>query len=140
MVVIFYLGYGCLHCVEQLHAFDPQYEEFRKAGIDVIAIGSDSHESLNLALKDYTGEKFQTLLMSNASLDVFKAYRAFDDFEDQPLHGTFLIDGQGLVRWQDISYEPFMDPKFVLEEAQRLLAQDPPSLVKGEKCEPPKPE
>ena len=61
-------------------------------------------------------------LLSNADLDVFKEYRAYDDFEEQPLHGTFVIDAQGLVRWQDISYEPFMDAEFLLHEAQRLLA------------------
>jgi len=54
-------------------------------------------------------------------LATFKAYRAFDDFENQALHGTFIIDERGLVRWQDISFEPFMDGKFVLKEAQRLL-------------------
>ena len=43
------------------------------------------------------------------------------------LHGTFLIDEQGLVRWQDISYEPFMDHEFVLTEAQRLLALPAPT-------------
>ena len=59
--------------------------------------------------------------MADSSLETFKAYRCYDDFEQQPLHGTFLIDGQGLVRWQDISYQPFMDTKFVLGEAQRLL-------------------
>jgi hypothetical protein len=47
----------------------------------------------------------------------------YDDFENQPLHGTFLIDGEGNVRWQDISYEPFMDHQFLLKEAQRLLAK-----------------
>ena len=54
---------------------------------------------------------------------MFHEYRAYDDFEEQPLHGTFLIDERGNVRWQDISYEPFMDPKFVLAESQRLLSQ-----------------
>jgi len=39
------------------------------------------------------------------------------------LHGTFLIDGHGLVRWQEISYQPFTQPKFLLDEAQRLLRQ-----------------
>ena len=34
---------------------------------------------------------------------------------------VFIIDGDGLVRWQDISYEPFMDPDFVLREGKRLL-------------------
>jgi peroxiredoxin len=124
LVLIFYLGYGCLHCVEQLHAFDPRYADFEKAGYEVVAIGSDSQASLNRALDDYTGEKFHIQLLSDDGLDTFKAYRAFDDFEQQTLHGTFVIDAAGQVRWQDISYEPFMDVDFVLQEAKRLLAQD----------------
>ena len=31
------------------------------------------------------------------------------------------IDAKGRVRWQDISYEPFNEPEFLLEEARRLL-------------------
>ena len=62
-------------------------------------------------------------LVANPELDVFRAYRAYDDFEKKPLHGTFLIDAAGLVRWQDISYEPFMDADFLLKESQRLLSQ-----------------
>ena len=54
-------------------------------------------------------------------LTAFKAYRAFDDFEQIPLHGTFLVDAAGLVRWQDISYEPFRDAKWLLAESKRLL-------------------
>ena len=34
------------------------------------------------------------------------------------------IDTEGRIRRQDISYEPFMDPDFVLKEANRLLGQD----------------
>ena len=56
-------------------------------------------------------------------MSVFKSYRAFDDFENVPLHGVFLVDGQGLVRWQDISFEPFTDAKFLLGEAKRLLGE-----------------
>ena len=44
----------------------------------------------------------------------------FDDFENIPLR-NLLIDGEGLIRWQDIGYEPFKDPKFLLKEAKRLL-------------------
>ena len=45
----------------------------------------------------------------------------YDDFEKSAIHGTFLIDGQGKIRWQDISAEPFMDGAFLLKEAKRLL-------------------
>ena len=79
--------------------------------------------------QDKTGTPFPFPLVSDASLKVFKQYRAYDDFEQQPLHGTFLIDRQGLVRWQDISYEPFTEAEFLLRESKRLLAQDPPQVT-----------
>jgi len=61
-------------------------------------------------------------MVSDPSLDTFRAYRCFDDFEQKPLHATFVVDGAGRVRWQDISFEPFMDANFVLTEGQRLIA------------------
>ena len=36
---------------------------------------------------------------------------------------TYLIDAEGLVRWHDISYEPFTDADFLLDEAKRLLGR-----------------
>ncbi|MBM79245.1 MAG: alkyl hydroperoxide reductase [Planctomycetaceae bacterium] len=123
VVVIFYLGYGCLHCAEQLRAFAPAAEKFKEAGISLIAISTDSQEDLKESIDNFEG-KFPFPLVSNEKLDVFKSWRVFDDFEQTSLHGTFLIDEQGLIRWQDISYEPFQDPNFLLEESKRLLAQD----------------
>jgi len=124
VVVIFYLGAGCLHCAEQLAAFGPQTEAFKKAGIELIAVSSDAEEGLQASVKNYGGEGFPFPLVSNASLDVFKKYRCYDDFENQTLHGTFLINGDGKILWHDISFEPFMDADFVLDEAQRLLGQE----------------
>jgi len=123
VVMIFYLGFGCLHCAEQLQKFAPETEKFRAAGIDVVAVSTDKQELLDRAYKDLE-DGFPFPLVSDDQLNVFKRYRCYDDFESQPLHGTFLIDGEGRIRWQDISYEPFMDPDFVLQEAQRLLGQD----------------
>lgn len=123
VVLVFYLGYGCLHCAEQLQAFDPMVGQFRDAGIDVIAVSTDKQEDLARAWKDLDAPLKMPLLSDN-ELQVFRSYRCYDDFEQQPLHGTFVIDQQGRIRWQDISYEPFMDPAFVLQEAKRLLSLD----------------
>lgn len=124
VVVIFYLGYGCLHCAEQLQAFAPKTAEFAEAGISLVAVSTDSQDDLKLSHENYkeTG-LFPFPLVSDATLDVFKKYRCHDDFEKQALHGTFLIDSEGLVRWHDISYEPFNNPEFVLKEAKRLLSK-----------------
>ena len=59
-------------------------------------------------------------MLADPKLELFKRYRAFDDFEDQPLHGTFLIDAQGNVRFQRISADPFLDVEFIKTEAARV--------------------
>jgi peroxiredoxin len=122
VVVIFYLGFGCVHCVEQLKAFGPMTKEFADAGISLVAISTDDVPTLEKSLqKAATDSEFPFPLVSDSGLEAFKSYRSYDDFEKSPLHATFLIDGEGLVRWQDISFEPFADAKFVLGEAKRLL-------------------
>ncbi|QDV27666.1 redoxin domain-containing protein [Aureliella helgolandensis] len=119
-LVIFYLGFGCLHCIEQLHEFSPRAAELRNQGLEVLAISSENTELLARGVKTYT-KPLDIPLYSDAELNTFKAYRCYDDFESQPLHGTFLISPDGKVLWQDISYEPFMDVDFILAESQRLL-------------------
>jgi peroxiredoxin len=122
VVVLFYLGHGCLHCIEQLNAFAPQYQAFQKAGIEMIAISTDQINELLESQNAYTeGGKFPFAILADPSQSSFRDYRAFDDFENKPLHGTFLIDPQGRVLWQDIAAEPFAKPDFLLKEAVRLL-------------------
>jgi alkyl hydroperoxide reductase subunit AhpC len=100
----------------------PLAGEFQAAGIDLVAVIKDSQEGLKLSLaKLAKGESFPIPLVSDEKLKVFKKYRCYDDFEQTALHGTFLIDGAGAIRWLDIRYQPFMETKFLLEEAKRLL-------------------
>ncbi len=124
VVVIFYLGSGCLHCVEQLHKFAPMTSEYAAAGISIVAISSESLDSLKASLAKLSApEAIPFALAADADQGVFKTYRAYDDFENMPLHGMFLIDAEGLLRWRDVSYEPFSDAKFLLDEARRLLGK-----------------
>lgn len=119
-LVIFYLGFGCLHCMEQLGEFSPVADKFREAGIEILAVSSETPEQLAKGLDAYT-KPLTIPLFADPQLKSFKAFRCFDDFEDQPLHGTFLIDAAGNVLWQDISFEPFKDDEFLLKESIRLL-------------------
>lgn len=122
-LVVFYLGFGCLHCIEQLQAVSPRAADFAAAGIDIVAIGSDAAgraaESLAAMAEN---ERFAFPLLADAELTAFKAWRCHDDFEQMPLHGTFLVDADGLVRWQDIGFEPFTQVDWLLAESRRLLA------------------
>ena len=118
VVVIFYEGSGCILCMEQLNMFAEKAGEFAKLGIDLVAIGTDSPEDLKSSLATYDKEGgFPFPLLSDAKLDVFKAYGC-TDFDNQPLHGTFLINAEGRVHWRNIGDKPFKDPEFVLSQGK----------------------
>lgn len=121
VVVVFYLGYGCLHCAEQLQEMQKRFADFESAGLEIVAISTDRQEDLKRAADDLESG-FSFPLAADPDLEIFRQYRCYDDFEKTPLHGTFLIDSDGRVRWHDISYEPFMNMDFLLEESKRLIA------------------
>jgi peroxiredoxin len=120
VIVVFFLGHGCSHCMEQLKTFSARAKDFDKEGISLIAVSTEKQEDLQRALESAKPMPFPVL--ADGQLEAFKSYRAYDDFERQPLHGTFLIDGAGRIRWQDISYDPFTNLDFLLQESRRLLA------------------
>jgi peroxiredoxin len=121
---IFYLGHECGHCVEQIQAFSKAAADFDKAGIQLVAVTLEpttiaGEIRSKLDLKKDAPLPFP--ILSDTSLDSFKAVRAYDDFEKENLHATLLIDTTGKQRWQDISWQPFADAKFALAESKRLL-------------------
>ncbi len=122
-LVVFYLGFGCLQCVEQLHALSPRVAAFGAAGIDVVAIGDEPAATARAALAALPAEKrLQLPLLADPDRAAFRAWHCFDDFEELALHGTFLVDADGAVRWQDVGASPFTDFAWLLAESRRLLA------------------
>jgi peroxiredoxin len=131
VLVVFYLGYGCAHCLEQLNLLAPAAGQFKAQGISIVAVSTATEEGLHATAQRATQEGgFPFPILSDHSLQTFKDYHAYDDFEQMPLHGTFLVDGAGKVRWQDISYEPFADVQFLVAESRRLLGLSNGQLAK----------
>jgi peroxiredoxin len=123
VLVVFYLGSGCARCIEQLNIFAPLNHDFEAAGISIVAVSRDSADGLQRTFeKSKEASGFPFPILSDFSLDAFKAYRAYDDFENMPLHGVYLIDSNGQVRWQNISYQPFREALWLLGESKRLLS------------------
>jgi alkyl hydroperoxide reductase subunit AhpC len=88
----------------------------------LLAVSADSQATLGKTVeKAKVNGGIPFPLVADGSRETFRAYRAYDGFEQVPLHGVFLVDGAGLVRWQDISHEPFTDVRFLLTEAKRQL-------------------
>ena len=127
VVVIFFLGGGCLHCVEQLTAFGPWAERYREAGIELLAISTDPVDILQATLSGVENleRDFPIPVVSDEEQEVFREWRVHDEFDGRELHGTFLIDGSGRVIWAEKGNVPYMHPDYLLTESKRLLSQTP---------------
>jgi peroxiredoxin len=123
VVLLFYLGAGCLHCVQQLEAFGAMARRFDDAGIKLLAIGTDGPEVLKKAWAQGE-EPFPFPVASDVAFDAFRAYRLFDAGMLTPLHAAFLIDSKGRILWCDRGTDPFQDAEFLLGEGRRLQALD----------------
>lgn len=122
MLLVFYRGAGCPHCIEQLAALAPLDAEFTAAGITLIGVSTDTVEGLR---ESYSAVGAKTALpftlVSDHALATFRDYGVFNLRTQKALHGLFLIDAGGRIRWQSTSEEPFMAVKSLLAEARRAL-------------------
>lgn len=121
-LVVFYLGFGCLHCVDQLKALAPLAGVLADAGIDVVAVGTDPADKARDSLATFeAGSRPGFPILADPDLAAFKAWRCHDDFESMALHGTFLVAPSGRVLWQEVSAQPFVRFDWLLAESRRLL-------------------
>jgi peroxiredoxin len=125
VLMLFYLGSGCLHCIEQLNAFAPLSKEFQAAGIEIVAVSTEPADALYKTWEEAReGNSFPFHILGDPELKSFRDYGAFDDFTGEALHGTFLIGRDRTVQWHNIGVEPFGAASWLLQEAKRLTASE----------------
>lgn len=120
VIVLFFLGGRCAHCMQQLQEFGKQSDAFKALNTLIVAVGTDDLDASRALKANKDGIAFPMPILPDPKLTLFKAYRAHDDFEGLPLHGAFLIDANGFVRFQRISADPFLDVDFLKKEAARV--------------------
>lgn len=122
-LVIFFLGHGCVHCTEQLRLFAPVMPRFAGLGLETWAVSTDSVSDLHLTMgeREPDDPPFPFLVLSDESQACFASWHCHDAFLNKAMHGTFLVDPEGFIRWSDISPEPYSHPGFLVEECSRLM-------------------
>ena len=126
VVVVFYLGYGCSHCVAQLLALDKDLHYFRELDADIVAISSDAPEHTAEKYKEYG--RFEFPVLADVDYAVSKKWGVYQPETDEESafmnHGTFVVDRNGKVIWGTQGAEPFLDNKtllHVIAKSQGLL-------------------
>jgi peroxiredoxin len=122
VVLVFYYGYTCNHCVSQLFGLSKDIEKFRELGAQVVAVSADPLELTRERYEKYGAFAFPVL--SDQGNAVAQKYGTFipspKKGEDGDLaHGTFVISRQGKIVWANRGDGPFTENRTLLVEVHR---------------------
>lgn len=116
VVVVFYYGYHCNHCVGQLFGLNEDLHRFTEMGTQVVAISGDPVELTAKRFVEYG--RFNFPVLSDKDNRVAQQYGVFqpeaDGEPEMQLHGTFVINSDGTVLWTNTGNKPFLDNQTLL--------------------------
>lgn len=125
-VVLFFLGHECRHCMDQLRTFDPMTPRFTKAGARLVAISADAPEGVARTFASLESEPtrrpFAFPVLADADRRAFAPWGVMDQFYGDAIHGVFVLDGGGRLRWRHLGIEPYMMVADVLAAVEELGA------------------
>jgi len=120
VILVFYLGAECAHCMKQLHDIGAKKEEWEKLDTVVLAVSSTAPSQNADKLKAYGN--LPVLILSDDNHANAHRFHSYDDFEEMELHSTILIDKKGRVHWARNGGEPFSDMVFLTKQLERMNA------------------
>ncbi len=129
VLVVFYYGYYCDHCVSQLFDLERHRRYFDELGARIVAISADPPEKTREQFAKYRtkGGAFGFAVAADPGNRISQQYGCFQPYEKGPpskpefqLHGSFLVDADGIVRWANSGPSPYTNVRTLLGElAQR---------------------
>ena len=122
VLLVFYLGEECVHCVEQLVAINARAADWQKENTVVLAVSGAKPE------QNRASQKLATMalkLLSDEKHENARRFASYDDFEGIELHSTIVIDAAGRVQWKRTGGDPFADVDFLLKTVTRLQKAAP---------------
>ena len=119
VLLVFYLGDECPHCLNQLVELGHRKKDLEREDTVILAISRDTPQENKESLK--MGE-VPFRLLSDLRLENARRWKSYDDFEEIEIHSTILIDKQGRVDWARSGGDPFTDFDFLMKEIRRLNA------------------
>ena len=105
-------------CTGELCEIRDNFRDFAGLDAEVLAVSCD-HFFSNRAFADRDGYEFSILSDFWPHGDVSRAYGTFNDGAGAPNRGTYVIDGEGVLRWK---VEQGIGEARNLEDVRKALA------------------
>ena len=127
VILVFYYGYHCNHCVGQLFALNDDIQKVHELGAQVITVSADPPELTQDRFRQYGEFSFPVLSdPGNKIAQVYGMYQpAMGNTPEDLQHGTFVIGRDGKVYWTHHGNYPFTDNGTLLYELARLEGRLP---------------
>jgi len=120
VMLVFYLGQECAHCMRQLHDLGKKKDDWSRLDTVLIAVSSQTPEKNAKAIKELGDLPWK--LLSDDNHTNARRWHSFDDFEELELHSTLLIDKKGRVYWGRVGGDPFSDSAYIIKQLERMNA------------------
>ncbi|KER11134.1 MAG: hypothetical protein HY22_00210 [[Candidatus Thermochlorobacteriaceae] bacterium GBChlB] len=124
-----YLGNSCPMCVMNLQMLSQHATRFRSYGWELAALSNDSPEQNRIALSGRSSEGgfaqvggFDIALYSDMNHNAMETLGCYRRPLDTERHGLFLIDANGIVRFDTVTRTPFEDYEFLAEQLKLISA------------------
>jgi peroxiredoxin/tetratricopeptide (TPR) repeat protein len=118
VILVFYLGRECLHCMNQLRDIQGKKADWSNLDTVVLAVSPNDPASNKKYLETLDFSAIR--LLSDAKKENARRFNSYDDFEEMELHSTVLIDKKGRVHWARTGGDPFTDMKFLQKQVERM--------------------
>lgn len=122
VVLVFYYGYHCDHCVSQLFGLNEDLDRFQEIGAQVIAVSGDPPALTTERFRQYGDFRFPVLSdPGNKIAAMYGVYQPAAGSQPEELrHGTFVLAPNGTVTWTNHGEDPFIDNKALLWELHKM--------------------
>jgi hypothetical protein len=108
-LLIYSAGPACLACNAQLQKLIAAKDVLENLGIETAVITA-------------TGENVAGLLtVPDADHDIHRQFEVWDQFNDEPLHGVFLLDSNRRLLWHSVTEHAVDQVDFLVGEFGRLI-------------------
>jgi peroxiredoxin len=118
IILVFYLGRECLHCMKQLQDINAKKADWDRLETAILAVSSNKPEDNARYVKDMAVPAVR--ILSDRNFENARRFKSYDDFEEMELHSTILIDKKGRVHWARNGGSPFGDIPFLIKQVERM--------------------
>ena len=127
-VLISFWATSCKPCIQELSQVQKFYQEYKKKGLEVLAIDVDGPRSVSAVKPKVKGLKWEFPVLMDTNKDIYRKYQVLG------IPHTVIVDRSGDIRYTHTTYRAG-DEKLIQKKIDELLEEQPKetSDPKGEK-------